>query len=263
MAESGSSVQSLDRALDILEALSQAPQGMTLSALSAAVGLHISTTHRLVSALAARGYTAKDVLSGKYRLTLRLFAVGSRVSSMLQILEAAQPLLDEFAGATGEAVHLVQREGDEVTYLYKAEPFISTVRMSSCVGMRNPMYCTGVGKSILALLPEQEVRAIWSRTDPVPYTPATIVTLPALERELALVRRQGYALDREEHEPGVCCAAVAIRDDSGRPVAAVSISAPPERLTEPVLQSVLPRLEAIAGQISALLGAVDTVTQNA
>ena len=260
MAEANTSVQSLDRALDILEALSQAPQGMTLSALSAAVGLHISTTHRLVSALAARGYTAKDLLSGKYRLTLRLFAVGSRVSGVLQILEAARPLLDELAGATGEAVHLVQREGDEITYLYKAEPFVSTVRMSSCVGMRNPMYCTGVGKSILALLPERELHAIWSRTAPVQYTPATIVTLPALEQELASIRKQGYALDREEHEPGVCCAAVAIRDDRGDPVAAVSISAPPERLTGDILRAVLPRLEAIAGQISALLGAAGANT---
>lgn len=260
MAETNTSVQSLDRALDILEALSQTPQGMTLSALSAAVGLHISTTYRLVSALAARGYTTKDLLSGKYRLTLRLFAVGSRVSSVLQILEAARPLLDEFAGTTGEAVHLVQREGDEVTYLYKAEPFVSTVRMSSCVGMHNPMYCTGVGKSILALLPEQEVRAIWSRTKPVPYTPTTIVTLSALEQELASIREQGYALDREEHEPGVCCVAVAIRDDSGNPVAAISISAPTERLTEAVIHSALPQLEAIAGQISALLGAVDAGT---
>lgn len=260
MAEANTPVQSLDRALDILEALSQTPQGMTLSALSAAVGLHISTTHRLVSALAARGYTTKDLLSGKYRLTLRLFAVGSRVSGVLQILEAARPLLDEFARATGEAVHLVQREGDEIAYLYKAEPFVSTVRMSSCVGMRNPMYCTGVGKSILALLPEPEVRAIWSRTQPVQYTPTTILTLPALEQELASIRKQGYALDREEHEAGVCCAAVAIRDDHGSPVAAVSISAPPERLTENLLHSALPRLGAIAGQISALLGAVDTGT---
>ena len=108
--------------------------------------------------------------------------------------------------------------------------------------------------------PEPEVRAIWSRTQPVQYTPTTIVTLPALEQELASIRKQGYALDREEHEAGVCCAAVAIRDDHGSPVAAVSISAPPERLTENLLHSALPRLGAIAGQISALLGAVDTGT---
>lgn len=97
MNGSSGSVQSVARVLDITEALSTAPQGMSLSDLAATTGLHISTTHRLLGVLVERGYACKDQESGKYRLTLRLFEVGSRVSTALNLLTAAEPMLDELA----------------------------------------------------------------------------------------------------------------------------------------------------------------------
>lgn len=100
----------------------------------------------------------KDSSSGKYRLTLRTFEIGSRVSSVWNLLSAAKPHLDELAATSQEAVHLVERDGNGIVYLYKAEPFQQLVRMASHVGLRNPMYCTGVGKSILALLPSEGSR---------------------------------------------------------------------------------------------------------
>lgn len=111
MRSTPGSVQSIDRVLEILETLSTAPLGMSLSDLSAATGLHISTTHRLVNVLTEHGYALKDSSSGKYRLTLRTFEIGSRVSSVWNLLSAAKPHLDELAATSQEAVHLVERDG--------------------------------------------------------------------------------------------------------------------------------------------------------
>lgn len=110
MRSTPGSVQSIDRVLEILETLSTAPLGMSLSDLAAATGLHISTTHRLVNVLTEHGYALKDSSSGKYRLTLRTFEIGSRVSSVWNLLSAAKPHLDELAATSQEAVHLVERD---------------------------------------------------------------------------------------------------------------------------------------------------------
>lgn len=254
MSASTGSVQSVDRVLDILEILSSAPFGMSLSDLAAASGLHVSTAHRLVNVLVDRGYALKEPGSGKYRLTLRTFEVGSRVSGVWDLLSAAKPYLDELAAVSQEAVHLVERDGSCVVYLYKAEPFLPLVRMSSHTGLRNPLYCTGVGKSILALLPEGEVDRLWREETIEKFSDKTITDLDAMHRELALTRQRGYAVDDEEHEPGVRCIAVAIRNWAGEPVAAVSISAPVNRMDEAAMARYLPRLQKTAQEISRMMG---------
>ena len=254
MSAASGSVQSVDRVLDLLEILSSAPFGMSLSDLSAAAGLHISTAHRLVNVLVDRGYAVKEAGSGKYRLTLRTFEVGSRVSRVWDLLTAARPYLDELAAVSQEAVHLVERDGNHVVYLYKAEPFRQLVRMESRTGLRNPMYCTGVGKSILALLSPEEVEKIWQTEQITAFSANTITDISRMQQELEVTRRRGYALDNEEHEPGVRCMAVAIRNWAGQPVAAVSISAPVTRLEDAMVEKLLPRLKAAAEEISRLLG---------
>ncbi|MGI5963760.1 MAG: IclR family transcriptional regulator [Lawsonibacter sp.] len=256
MAGATGSVQSVDRVLDIAEVLSTVPQGMPLSDLAAATGLHISTTHRLIGVLVERGYACKDLESGKYRLTLRLFEVGSRVSSVLNLYTAAKPLLDDLASFSQEAVHLVERDGSDVVYLYKAEPSRPLVRMASYVGCRNPMFCTGVGKSILAYLPDEEVDRVWSHSDIHKYTEKTITTLDALHVQLGEIRKKGYAIDDEEHEPGVRCVAAPIFNWSKRPVAAVSISAPVFRMDEATIKQILPKIQMLSQEISQLLGYV-------
>lgn len=254
MRSTPGSVQSIDRVLEILETLSTAPLGMSLSDLSAATGLHISTTHRLVNVLTEHGYALKDSSSGKYRLTLRTFEIGSRVSSVWNLLSAAKPHLDELAATSQEAVHLVERDGNGIVYLYKAEPFQQLVRMASHVGLRNPMYCTGVGKSILALLPQKEAEEIWNSEEIQAFSPSTITTFPDMTKEMERIRTRGYAIDDEEHEPGVRCIAAAIRNWAGAPVAAVSISAPVTRMDEATMDRLLPKLLATVEEISRMLG---------
>ena len=254
MNGSSGSVQSVARVLDITEALSTAPQGMSLSDLAATTGLHISTTHRLLGVLVERGYACKDQESGKYRLTLRLFEVGSRVSTALNLLTAAKPMLDELAADCQEVVHLVERDNSDVIYIYKAEPARPLVRMASYVGCRNPMYCTGVGKSILAYLPDEEVIKVWDSTEIHTYTEKTITDLDTLRSSLERVRRLGYAVDDEEHEPGVRCVAAPIFNWSDHPVAAVSISAPVFRMTDKFMEQLLPKLLRLTRDISRMMG---------
>lgn len=254
MAENKHAVQSIDRVLDILEILSSVPQGMSLSDLAEAAHLHISTAHRLVTALADRGYARKDGNSGKYRLTLRLFEISKRVSTVLDLLPVSERYLEELANFTREAVHLVERNGSEVVYLYKFEPFQHLVNMGSYKGRYNPMYCTGVGKSILAYLPPKEVEAVWAATDIQPFTTHTIVRLEDLFQDLEQIHQRGFAYDNEEHEDGIRCIAAPIFNWENNPIGAVSISAPVIRLTDSAVDHFAPRLLSVANEISQLLG---------
>lgn len=256
MADKRNLVQSVDRVLDILEALSTVPQGMNLSDLADVTQLHVSTAHRLVNSLTDRGYAHKDQSTGKYRLTLRLFEISRRVSSLLDLLSASEHRLEELACFAREAVHLVERDGSQIVYLYKFEPFQHLVNMNTYVGCRNPMYCTGVGKSILAMLPPKEVKAIWEDTTIQAFTPQTITSLAEMQQELALIRRQGYAFDNEEHEIGVRCVAAPICDWKGDPIGAISVSAPVSRLTDDKAARILPHILQAVDEISALMGKV-------
>ena len=170
---------------------------------------------------------------------------------MAQVLEH---FLEELTNLSGEAVHLVERSGSEVVYLYKFEPYSNPINISSSVGRHNPMYCTGVGKSILAYLPEEEVKAIWESSDVQQFTEKTLTTLPALLADLQAIRERGYAIDDEEHDLGVRCIAAPIFNWDDQPIAAISISAPSNRMTEEVRQKLAPKLMNAAEEISGLLG---------
>jgi DNA-binding IclR family transcriptional regulator len=253
-------VQSIDRALDIVEALSVQPHGMLLKDLSAEVGLHVSTTHRLLASLVSRGYVQKDIETGKYRLTVRLFEIGSRAISGMNLVSISRPYLEQLAAGTGETVHLVARNNDEVVYLYKEDRRESVIHMASFVGLRSPMYRTAVGKSILALLPEEEVRRIWDRSVIEPLTPNTIVRYDDLLENLAIVRQRGWAMDNEENELGVLCIAAPIKDFTNTPIGAISISAPAARMTFSTCERFALKVIASTNAISRALGAPVTVS---
>lgn len=250
-----SSVQSLDRVFLIIELLSQYPKGVSLTELCIKSQLPKGTVSRMLSSLISHGYVVQNIDNKQYCLTMRLFEIGCRVVGGTSILAIARPYLEHLSSTTQDTVHLVSRDHDEVVYLYKEEVTTSIVRMSSCVGLRNPMYCTGVGKSILAFLPEEEVLAIWQRTEIVQFTPNTIVNYDHLLKELECIRQRGYAVDDEEHEMSVRCIAAPIRDFNGTPIAAISLSAHSDRLTNERIREYAPLLLAAAKNISQYYGA--------
>jgi len=248
-----SSVQSVDRIFDLIEALSLTPRGMTLTDLSQAVSLHKSTTHRLLTSLIDNDYVMKDAESGKYRLTLHLFEIGGRILGGMNILSVARPYLEKLSETTNEAVHLAVREGTEIVYLYKDDPY-STVHMASRVGLRSPLYCTGLGKSILAYLPEAKALELWNRSNIERFTPNTITTFARMQHEMALIREKGYAVDNEEHELGIRCIGVVVKDYSNGPVGAISVSATAVRLNDAKIEEFAPLAISAASNISRLLG---------
>ena len=253
MAES-SSVQSLDRAFDLLEILCRSRGGMTIGALSAETGLHKSTVHRLLSSMCARGYVQRDAATSIYRAGMRLCELGSYIVDNLDVVELARAPMEQLGLETNETVHLVMREEKDIVYIHKVESGRGAIRMFSRIGMRRPLYCTGVGKAILATWPDNEVRELWQDSDIQPWTEHTIVTEEAFLREIEWVRRLGYALDNEENELGVRCMAAALPDYSGRASYAISISAPITRMSDERIAALRGPLLTARDEIAAALG---------
>ena len=220
MAEK-SGVQSVERIFQLIESLAAHPAGAGLQRLAQDTDLAKSTVHRLLASLVSLGYAAQDE-NGRYRLTLKMFELSSGIVNSMDIMDVAKVHLERLAQRTGEAVHLVIRDGQDIVYIYKTES--GPMRMSSRVGLRSPLYCTGVGKAILATLPADEVTNIWQHTTPQKLTTHTIVEFDAPQAQLAEVRTNGYAIDDEENELGVRCVAVAIPGVGGRADSAFSIS---------------------------------------
>lgn len=248
------SVQSLERAFALLEALAREPGGLPLSELTRLTGLHKSTVHRLLASLSALGYVRRAGDSGKYCLSLKLLELSGRLTDNIDVLDAARPYLERLRDRAQETVHLVVRDGSDIVYVFKAESRSSAYRMFSRIGIRRAMYCTAAGKSMLAAMPDHEVERIWRASDVRPYTEHTILTLDALMDELDEVRRRGYALDNEENEPGVRCIASALTDFSGGSNSAFSISAPAIRMSDERIAELAPGVLAACAQISAELG---------
>lgn len=215
-------VQSVERIFGLIEALAAHPAGAGLQRLAGECDLAKSTAHRLLASLVSLGYAMQDSETGRYRLTLKMFELSSGIVNSMDIMSVAKLHLERLAQRTGEAVHLVIRDGRDIVYLYKTES--GPMRMASRVGLRSPLYCTGVGKAILAGLSRDEVEEVWRHSDLKKLTARTITDLPALLEQLEEVRRCGYAIDDEENELGIRCVAVAIPGPAGRPEGAFSIS---------------------------------------
>jgi len=243
----------LDRALAILDILSAEGPDLSLGEISQRLELHKSTAHRLTMVLERHKLIERNSVSGRYRLGLKLFELGTRAISHLDLRERARPVLDRLVLETSETVHLGILDDTEVVYLDKVEPARS-VRMASSVGRRNPAYCTAMGKSILAYLPDEKVEAIVRKHGLKAMTANTITSFLELKAELVAIRGRGYSVDDEEIEEGVRCVGCVVRDFSGGAVAAISVSGPAFRLTREKLKSISRPVIAAAGALSAELG---------
>ncbi len=236
MTSSSGSGQSAVRMFSILEVLSNYPKGVCLQEISAQCKLAKSTTHRILNNLIELGYVAQDTFTLHYRLTLKMFELSSRVVNDMDILSIAKPHLDRLSHLSGEAVHLVVQDGCDVVYIYKADSGVSYSHMSSYVGLRIPMYCSGVGKAILSTQNEAEVRQVWSQSRIRARTEYTVTQWDAFAAQLQETRRNGYALDNEENELGIRCIAFALPGINGHADTAFSISGIAVRLTGSALE---------------------------
>ncbi|HEV2986947.1 MAG TPA: IclR family transcriptional regulator [Candidatus Angelobacter sp.] len=246
-------VQVLDRALAILQMLSADGPDLSLGELSTKLELHKSTVHRLIMVLERHKLVERNSDNGRYRLGLKLFEFGTKAVAKLDLRGRARPVLERLVLETSETVHLCILDDTEVVYLDKVEPARS-VRMASSVGRRNPAYCTAVGKAILAWLPEAQVESIVRKHGLKAITSNTITSFLELKTEMTAIRDRGYAIDDEEIEEGVRCVGCVVRDFSGGPVAAISVSGPAFRLTREKLKSIARPVVAASNSLSAELG---------
>jgi DNA-binding IclR family transcriptional regulator len=227
--ESKNSIQVIERMMKLLDVLAESADAVSLKVLAGKSALHPSTAHRILTAL-VRDRMVERVDQGSYRLGMRLLELGNLVKSRISVREHALPLMRELHAQIGEAVNLSVRRDGEIVYIERTSSGRSLMRVVNIIGARAPLHITAVGKLFLLEDGPGGVRGYAERTGLPAFTKNTIHSLPALERELEKVRRQGYALDNEEAELGVRCIGAGVRDDTGALVAGLSVSAPAERM---------------------------------
>lgn len=253
--EDSKSVQSVDRALLILEALAEAARPLHLAELVQMVKLKPSTVHRLLSTLMKHDFVEQDDRSC-YRLAMKLYYMGNSATYAVDIKELARPVMHDLLDRYNETVNLAILDRGEVVYIDQLESSnIVIVRMFARVGNRGPAYCTGSGKVLLAGLSEEEFSRYLRNVTLRGFTSDTITDPITLTREINRVKKEGYALDLGERDEGVGCVAAPINNREGRVVAALSVSGPSMRMAAPFLNNQLaPVIKTSANQISAKLG---------
>jgi IclR family acetate operon transcriptional repressor len=243
MTEAHGGVQSLHRALDVLEGFAAAGGTASLSDVATACGLPLPTVHRLASTLADRGYLRR-LPDRRYCLGSRLVPLGTEAHAVLG--ERAMPVLRVLAGLTGESANLAVLTQDRAEYVSQAQGR-HAMRIFTEVGNRVQLHCTGVGKALLAVVPPDRASQLIAAAELDVHTPATITDPAALHAELDLIRARGYALDEGEMEAGVRCVAVGI---PGAVPMAVSVSGPAARMTDALVDVALGALRTAGAQLA-------------
>ncbi len=222
-----SGIQSVDRALRLLEALAQATgNGISLTELSHKTQLNISTCHHLLATLARSGYVSQVPGKRAYRLGARVLGLSQAFLNQVDLPRRAEPLVERINERTGETVHLAVLQRDSIVTLLKREGRHAVRVDTGALGTADAIHATATGKAMLAWLPEDEAHRLLDRHGMTRFTPRTIVETAHLFEELRLVRRNGYAVDNEEFQPGVMCIGAVVRNHTGAVVGAVSCSAP-------------------------------------
>jgi DNA-binding IclR family transcriptional regulator len=245
-------LHSLVRAVSMLEVLGQSDGPLSLAEICQRLALHKSTAHRSLMVL-ERSALIERTQENRFRLGLKLYELGNRAVEQIDLRGRVQPVLRRLASQVGETVHLSVLQKTSIVYLDKVEPN-RRVCMSTKTGTSNPVYCTAMGKAMLAFQPEQIIEQIAGKIRFVRYTPKTIGSREALSEALAKIRRRGYAIDDEEIELGVRCVGAPIFNESRQAIAAMSVSGPTSRITVQSVPGIAEKLLRCCGDISASLG---------
>lgn len=245
-------VKSVDRALKIVQLISDRKQ-MGVTEIANHIDINKSAVFRILATLVKHGYVEKDPQTHQYKLGYQFLEISSNLLESIDLRTEAMPYLRELEVVTNEVIHLVVYDQGEVVYIEKLEGN-ETLRMHSKVGRRAPMHCTGVGKMILAHLPQPMVASIIEQKGLPAHTERTITDKDAFFRELAHIQAQGYALDNEENEEGITCIAAPIFNHLKEITAAISISGPTMRMTEERLEALKEKITDASRNISRRLG---------
>ena len=247
-------VQSVDRALTLLDELTRAGGSLPLSELSNRVGLNISTCHHLLATLVKWGYVARLPGRRGYALGARVLHLGQAFMRQIDLPRRAQSYLERINAVTGETVHLSVIQGDGIVPLVKRDARHAVRADAGAPGTEEAPHASAAGKAMLAWLPDNEIHRILGLRGMTRFTPATYTDADALIEELRHVRRNGYALDREEFQPGVIGVGAVIRNHTGAVVGAITASAPTLRASDEHIAAMRQEILAASGALSAEFG---------
>ena len=246
-------VQSLSRALKLLNALAVHSQGLSLSEVASHVGLPNSTAHRLLTTLQNERYVRFESERSVWLIGVQAFCVGAAFVRSRDLVTIARPYMRRLMEQSGETVNLAIADCGEVIYIAQVE----TQKMMRAIagpGGRAPMHCSGLGKALLAVADPAAAEELIKSMDLHRETAHTLVTVQDLKRDLEKVRAHGYAVDNEEIVVGLRCVAAVIYDEHSSPLAALSVSGPTARITEQRIPVLGEAVAGIAAEITAEIG---------
>jgi DNA-binding IclR family transcriptional regulator len=245
-------ITALQRGLRLLQLFTQSERGLTAMQVARHSGLPVSTVHRFLVNLESSGFLNCSA-EGTYHLGIACFSIGQAALGQLDIRRLSLPHLRELNQHTRETIHLTVRHGLTAVYVEKLDS-PEHLRIHSRIGVSVPLYCTAVGKVLLAYMPPEEQQAVLPQMELKRLTPNTAGSIQELQTELQRVRKNGYACDLEEHEPHIRCIAAPIWDHLGSVQASLSITAPVVRMPVSRLRQLAPMIQEAGLRISRELG---------
>lgn len=238
------------KALHVLDQVAAFGRPVRFSDLLATSDYPKATLYRFLQTLTHQGMLIYDSGLQTYAMGMRLVRLAHAAWAQSSLAPLARPAIDRLSAQLGETIHLAQLDQGHVLYVDKRNAR-RPVEMFSQAGKTGPAYCTGVGKAMLAFLPDEARARLLPQQSFHAFTPKTLTTAKALEAELSAIRARGFAFDNEEHEPGIICAAVPILGPTGRVWGALSVTSTTAQSNLSALQDFVPDLQKTAGEIAA------------
>ncbi|MBP5858595.1 IclR family transcriptional regulator [Marivibrio halodurans] len=246
-------IQSLERAFAILEETARHRDGVTLTHLSRALGLHTSTLYHLIKTLTALGYLHAMGDSKRYRVGRGIFLLASACHDEIELSNTVAPFLDRLAEETGESTHFAIWERDSALILARASGS-KALQMTERAGTLRPLYCTAIGKALLSGLDEAEYETATHAIAFDAHTSNTLKGPTELRLQVEKARHEGVAFDDCEYNAEVRCMAAPVRDFRGKVIGAIGFSGPVWRMSFSDMATYIPRTAAIAAELSESLG---------
>lgn len=246
-------IQSVARALAILDLFDEINRELSIKEISVKLDLNKSTVHSLLKTLKEYGYISQNNETTNYSLGWKLYERGHLMVSQMDIRNAARVHLEKLNEQTNQTVHLVTLLGKEAIYIDKINGH-STLVIYSRIGKRVPLHSSAVGKVLAASLDENQFNSLMDGYVFEKSTEGTIDSYEAFVEELEVVREKGYAMDREENEPGIICIAMPVHDFSGEVIAAISVSTPKSHFNDEIAERNYQCLKECVEGISSNLG---------
>ena len=246
-------MKSLNKALDIVELIAD-HRRIGVREVAQRCGLPPATAHRIVTALAKRGYLSKNDRTHDYTLSPKFLVLGEKVQQQMDIISISRPFLERLMADTRENANLCIQDGYKIIYVDQVGSPDHNLRIFTKLGGSAPLYASGVGKVFLSRFDDGQLRQYLQDVDLHPFTAHTLTTNKSLLADMRTIRENGYAVDNQEKEMGVRCVAAPVLDHAGRVRAAISVSGAAQRLSMKRLPALGKRVVACAKRISAAMG---------